>query len=76
MKKNFDEQVEFDLFKLSPDIEIKDLKLLKSEGIKNLKNFVDFDDKTLQGLLGSDEKRIIELKHKAGDFIRHGEENA
>jgi N utilization substance protein A len=76
MKKNFDEQVEFDLFKLNPEIEIKDLKMLKSEGIKNLKDFAGFDDKKLQGLLGSDEKRIKELKHKAEDFIRHGEENA
>src|ERR1035437_6562123 len=75
MKKNFDEQVEFDLFKLNPDIEIKDLKRIKAEGIKNLKDFVIAEDAKLGGILGLDEQKIKELKAKAEEFIRHGEEH-
>jgi transcription termination/antitermination protein NusA len=74
MKKNFDEQVEFDLFKLNSDIEIRDLKNMKAAGIKNLKDFVAADDAKLQEILSLDEIKIKELKAKAEEHIRHGEE--
>ena len=73
MKKSFDEQVEFDLFKLNSEIEVKDLKKLKAEGIKNLKDFVLVEEAKLCEILGMDENKIKELKVKADEYIRHGE---
>jgi N utilization substance protein A len=75
MKHSFSEQVEFDLFKLNTDIEVKVLKELKSAGIKNLKDFVNADDKQIMEITGNDEKKTKELKAKAEAFIRHGEEH-
>jgi N utilization substance protein A len=75
MKHSFSEQVEFDLFKLNTDIEVRVLKELKAAGIKNLKDFVAAEDGLIGEITGGDGNKIKELKAKAEAFIRHGEEN-
>ena len=64
MKKNFDEQVEFDLFKLN-EIPVVILKKLKKEGIKNLKDFMGAKNSELAAILGEGEDRVKALKERA-----------
>lgn len=68
MKKNFEEQLEFDLFKLN-DIPINLLKKLKQEGIKNLKDFMAARNSNLAEILGKDEEQIKNLKDRAIEII-------
>ncbi|MBP7791956.1 MAG: transcription termination factor NusA [Candidatus Goldbacteria bacterium] len=70
MKKNFEEQLEYDLFKLS-DIPVILLKKLKQEGIKNLKDFMAARNSLLSEILGQDEEHIKKLKDRAIEIIEH-----
>lgn len=69
MKKNFEQQVEFDLFKLNTDIPVKTLKELKKAGVKNLKDFVAERNEKLKEVIGVDEDKVRELKDKALHII-------
>jgi N utilization substance protein A len=64
MKKNFNEQVEFDLFKLS-EIPVVLLKKLKKSGIKNLKDFMGAKNSDISGILGEEEDKVKALKEHA-----------
>ncbi|MCE5300757.1 MAG: transcription termination factor NusA [Spirochaetia bacterium] len=75
MKKSFDEQVEFDLFKLGDDLEVKVMKELKSAGVKNLKDFAAADDALISQVTGADADTVKKLKEKAGILISHGGEH-
>jgi|DewCreStandDraft_4_1066084.scaffolds.fasta_scaffold02802_17 N utilization substance protein A len=68
MKKNFEEQLEFDLFKLN-DIPINLLKKLKQAGIRNLKEFMAARNSNLAEILGKDEEQIKNLKDRAIEII-------
>ncbi len=70
MKKNFDEQLEFDLFKLN-DIPVTLLKKLKQEGIKNLKDFMAARNSQLAEILDKEEEEIKKLKDRAIEIIEH-----
>lgn len=69
MKGSFSEQVDFDLFKLSDDIPVKELKKLKKEGIRNLKDFVSFDTVKISAVIDFSEAKVRELKDKAVSLI-------
>jgi transcription termination/antitermination protein NusA len=71
MKKNFDEQVEFDLFKLN-EIPVVILKKLKKDGIKNLKDFMGAKNSELAEIIGEDEDRVKALKERAISIIDKG----
>ncbi|HDT15691.1 MAG TPA: transcription termination factor NusA [Firmicutes bacterium] len=73
MKGNFKHQVDFDLFKLQDDIQVKELKELKKEGIKNLKDFVLADGDMIRKVIGADKGAVERLKEKAKKFISEGE---
>ena len=79
MKKIFEQQVEFDLFKLSPDIPVKILKELKKNGVKNLKDFIAERNEKLKEIIGVEEAVVKELKDKALHVIEqegtHTDEN-
>lgn len=68
MKKNFSEQVEFDLFKLD-EIPVVLLKMLKKEGVKNLKDFMGAKNSDLCAILGADEEKVKALKDRAIEII-------
>ncbi len=68
MKKSFDEQLEYDLFKLN-DIPVILLKKLKQEGIKNLKDFMAARNSLLAEILDKKEEDIKNLKDKAIEII-------
>lgn len=68
MKKNFYEQLEFDLFKLN-DIPVNLLKKLKQEGIKNLKDFMAARNSQLAEILNKKEEDIKKLKDRAIEII-------
>jgi len=69
MKKSFEEQVEFDLFKLNTDIPVKNLKKLKKEGIKNLKDFAAAPEDKIAEVIEEDKSKAVELKIKAEKII-------
>jgi N utilization substance protein A len=68
MKKNFTEQVEFDLFKLN-EIPVVLLKKLKKEGIKNLKDFMGAKNSDIAAILGEGEEKVKALKDRAIQII-------
>jgi transcription termination/antitermination protein NusA len=68
MKKNFSEQVEFDLFKLE-EIPVVLLKKLKKAGIKNLKDFMGAKNSDISEILGESEEKVKALKEHAIGII-------
>ncbi|MCX8094408.1 MAG: transcription termination factor NusA [Candidatus Goldbacteria bacterium] len=68
MKKSFEEQLEYDLFKLN-DIPVVLLKKLKQEGIKNLKDFMAARNSQLAEILNKKEEEIKNLKDRAIEII-------
>lgn len=68
MKKSFEEQLEYDLFKLN-DISVSLLKKLKQAGIKNLKDFMSARNFQLAEILNKEEEQIKKLKDRAIEII-------
>jgi len=73
MKGSFNDQVTFDLFKLEGPIEVKDLKELKKNGIKNLKDFVAADREIIKKVLSADDATVASLVARANDIMEKGE---
>jgi len=71
MRKSFDEQIEFDLFKLD-EIPVTLLKKLKKAGIKNLKDFMGAVNSDIAEILGEDEEKVKALKDRAIQIIDKG----
>jgi hypothetical protein len=68
MRDSFDEQVEFDLFKLN-EIPVVLLKKLKKEGIKNLKDFMGAKNSDIAAILVESEEKVKALKDRAIEII-------
>ncbi len=71
MKAALNEQIEFDLFKLSEDIPVKTLIELKKHAIKNLKDFALAEESVLAELLGKPPEEIKLLREKAANLMEH-----
>ncbi len=74
MMEKFKEQLFYDLFKLGEILDIKVLKQLKKNGIKNLKDFIAARNADLSEIIGVNEERVKELKDKAIQIIDKGSE--
>ncbi len=72
MMEKFNEQLFYDLFKLSEILNIKILKELKKNGIKNLKDFIAARNEELAQIINTDENKIKELKDKTIQIIEKG----
>ncbi|HDQ25949.1 MAG TPA: transcription termination factor NusA [bacterium] len=73
MKKSFEDQVEFDLFKLQDRIPVNILRALKKEGVRNLKDFLSRPAGELAAITGEDEDKIQEHKLKVEQIMEKGE---
>ncbi len=74
MMEKFNEQLFYDLFKLSEVLNVKILKELKKNGIKNLKDFIAARNEELAQIINIKEDKVKELKDKAIQIIEKGSE--
>jgi len=72
MKESYNEQLHYDLFKLKDDIPVKILKILKKNGVKNLKEFIASRNEQLAKILRISEEEVKKLKDKALQLIEKG----